>query len=350
MNNYNIKVKETQTELRLDIFLSQNLSGFSRNKIQALIKEGCVAIKLANNKKVITDCNYKVNTDEDYIITTANNNYNDSIEPYNYPLQILFEDEYILVINKPAGLVVHPGAGNKNNTLVNALVAKYGNKLSQLGGVERQGIVHRLDKDTSGVLLIAKTDYAHSKLGNQFAKHTIVRNYRALIWGVITPLNGLIDNIIGRSSQNRQKMAVLNNKNFLKQGQSFKDAAINNAINSDESPSYSRGKRAITIYSTLKITANKLFSLVDCSLKTGRTHQIRVHLSNLGHPVVADSLYGKKRSIVNNDFPTELTTLTRQALHAYKLEFIHPITNETMCFEAQEDKDLLQLYSKLFNN
>lgn len=349
MEDYIIKPEKFQTGLRLDVFLSKKITSISRSKIQNLIKKGSVAINRNNIITVVTECNYKVDENEDYFVKNEEKEIILDIKPFNYNLDILFEDDYILVINKPSGLVVHPGAGNTTNTLVNALVAKYGNKLSKLGGIERQGIVHRLDKDTSGVLLIAKTDYAHSMLSKQFAEHSIVRNYRALVWGVINPLNGVIDNIIGRSQANRQKMTVLNNKAFIQQGYSLKQNS-NLLENNIRDNVFGRGKRAITNYKTLKISNDKVFSLVDCSLQTGRTHQIRVHFSNVGNPIVGDSVYGKKHKNLSEQLNIQLSTLRGQALHAYKLGFVHPIHNKEVNFEVDEPENMLKLYNYLFKD
>lgn len=349
MEDYIIKPAELQTGLRLDVFLSQQITSISRSKIQNLIKKGFVSINKNNSNIVITECNYKVDENEEYIVKNEKKETTLDIIPFDYSLDIIFEDDYILVINKPSGLVVHPGAGNTNNTLVNALVAKYGNKLSKLGGIERQGIVHRIDKDTSGVLLIAKTDYAHSILSKQFADHSIIRNYRALVWGVINPLNGTIDNIIGRNQSNRQKMSVLNNKAFIHQGYSLKQTSdlLENNIRDNV---FGRGKRAITNYKTLKISKDKIFSLVDCSLQTGRTHQIRVHFSNIGNPIVGDIVYGKKNKNLSEQLNSKLSILKGQALHAYRLGFIHPIHKTEVIFEVSEPQNILELYDYLFNN
>ncbi|MGV3278507.1 RluA family pseudouridine synthase [Rickettsiales bacterium LUAb2] len=324
---YNIEINETQVGLRLDAVLTQGLPEFSRSKIQEYIKLGYLQIKQNDDWILCSSNNYKVKLGEQYKLSLIFTN-NKQIKPLDLDLEILFEDEYLLIINKPANLTVHPGAGNKDHTLVNALVARLGNDLSSTGGDDRQGIVHRLDKNTSGVMIIAKTDLVHRKLSEQFAVHSIKRNYRALVWGIIKPLSGTINNVIGRSNTNRKKMAVLTGEN--------------------------RGKRAITIYNTLKISDNKLFSLVDCELQTGRTHQIRVHLSNIGHNVIGDSMYGSKKTKIfeqlNSDLSQKLLNLNRQALHAYYLEFIHPITEELMSFNSNEPAELQEIYDLIFND
>ena len=235
----------------------------------------------------------------------------------------LFKD--IIVIDKPSGVVVHPGAGNYENTIVNGLLYKYQNKLSSIGGKLRPGIVHRIDKDTSGVIVVAKNDDAHIHLSEQFSKHTIKRTYETLIWGSLKPQSGTIQEKISRSIRNRQLMAVRKEK----------------------------GKIAITNYKTLKIFQNSdlpKISLVECKLETGRTHQIRVHMNFKGNPIIGDKSYGKsKRKFkkINPIIEKRINNFNRQALHAKSLGFIHPGSKKEIFFEAKRPKDFEELIKSL---
>ncbi|WP_390586537.1 RluA family pseudouridine synthase [Erythrobacter sp. MTPC3] len=238
--------------------------------------------------------------------------------PQNIPLNIAFEDEHLVVVNKPAGMVVHPAAGNPNGTLVNALLHHCRGQLSGIGGVARPGIVHRIDKDTSGLLVVAKSDAAHEGLAAQFADHSIHRRYLALCGGHPIPAAGTIDERIGRSDANRKKMAVLEKNS-------------------------SRGKHAITHYKVLKRLDDS--ALIECRLETGRTHQVRVHCASIGHALLGDPLYGKT--------PKSLKSLlserkfARQALHAAELGFVHPISGETVSFTAATPADMQELIDEL---
>ena len=250
------------------------------------------------------------------------------ILPANIKLNIVHEDKDILVVNKPAGMVVHPGAGNYDNTLVNALVHKYKKKLSNINGSTRPGIVHRIDKQTSGLLVIAKNNRAHGELGQQFSDHTIKRKYHALCWGVLRPMNGKIETLIGRNRNNRQLMSVTEIS----------------------------GKKAVTNYKTLKIFEIKnipRISFIECELETGRTHQIRVHMAYKGCSLLGDQQYGKKNlkfKKINVDFENKLKILSRQALHAKSLGFIHPTSKQYINFNSkvpQDFKKILDLLNKL---
>ena len=238
-----------------------------------------------------------------------------NVLPEEIPLDIVYEDESLLVVNKPAGLVVHPGAGNWNHTLVNGLLAHCGSGLSGIGGVRRPGIVHRIDKDTSGLLVVAKTDVAHLALAKQFEAHSIQREYQAFVWGRLNNEEGRIEGNIGRSTTNRQKMALVR----------------------------TGGKTAVTHYKRLAVFGSDLVSHIKCVLETGRTHQIRVHLSSIHHPLVGDSVYGHAPKNAT-DF---LRFFPRQALHAGVLGFVHPVTQEQMLFEAPLPKDLSELLDQL---
>jgi 23S rRNA pseudouridine1911/1915/1917 synthase len=246
----------------------------------------------------------------------------------NIPLHIVHEDNELIVINKPAGLVVHPAAGNRTGTLVNALIAHCGASLSGIGGETRPGIVHRLDKDTSGLLVVAKTDRAHRALAAQFADHGrergLERGYLALVWGVPDPREGAIDKPIGRDPKSRVKMAVR-----------------------------SGGRRAVTHYKTRAVyrdaKGRPVASLVECRLQTGRTHQIRVHLAKIGHPLLGDAVYGAgfrtRAALLSTKTKRALAAFERQALHAYLLGFKHPVSGETLRFEQNPPPDLAFLLS-----
>jgi len=235
------------------------------------------------------------------------------------PLDILYEDSEIIVIDKPAGLVVHPAPGNPDLTLVNALIAHCGYSLSGIGGVRRPGIVHRLDKDTSGILVAAKTDRAHHALSGQFEKRTAERAYLAVVWGVPTPASGRIEGNIGRDPRNRKKMTVVHG---------------------------GKGKPAATAYRRLK-RFGAVASLVECRLETGRTHQVRVHMTHAGHPLIGDPLYGRMTRARIKGLPetvvVALRSFPRQALHARLLAFDHPTTQERLRFESEMPNDMKEL-------
>jgi 23S rRNA pseudouridine1911/1915/1917 synthase len=242
------------------------------------------------------------------------------------PLDIVFEDQHLLVLDKPAGLVVHPAAGHEDGTLVNALVAHCGESLSGIGGVRRPGIVHRLDKDTSGLLVVAKTDAAHQGLSALFADHgrtgSLVREYQALAWGAPRMRNGTVDAPLGRHPHQREKIAIVSEE---------------------------RGRHAVTHW-RLEQQLGPV-CLISCRLETGRTHQIRVHLAHIGHPILGDSVYGagfkSKAAQLPEDGRLALTQLGRQALHAARLGFVHPVTGEELLFESEPPEDLSNLIMAL---
>ena len=280
--------------MRLDRFLADELPHFSRSRLQVLIREGHVTLneRPARPRETLRtgDMIRLVEPPPEKIAT----------EPENIPLDILFEDDDLLVINKPAGMVVHPGAGNTSRTLVNALLA-HCRTLSGIGGKERPGIVHRLDKETSGCLVVAKNDAAHHSLSRQFAERTVEKLYLALVAGTLQKAHGVIDAGIGRHPKHRKRMAV--NKE--------------------------RGRSARTDYRVVK--SRDGITLVECVLHSGRTHQIRVHLHHLGYPVLGDKVYGRQRT---PEFP-------RQMLHAWKLGFNHPRDGKRLTFEAPVPADFL---------
>ncbi len=323
MNNtikFSVNVKNSGK--RLDVFLSDNISQFTRSFFKKIIENKQVKLNNKISSSPATKVKYK-----DQITANIIENESNDIIPKKINLDIVYEDNYILVINKPKGMVVHPGAGNYKNTLVNALLFKYKKNLSNLNGTLRPGIVHRIDKNTSGLLVIAKNNLAHSNLGAQFSKHTIERKYLCLAWGVIRPLIGKINTLISRDKKNRQLMTV---------------SEIN-------------GRKAITNYKTIKVFNIKdipKISLIECELETGRTHQIRVHLKYKGTSLLGDKQYGKKNikfKKINNEFFTKLNELSGQALHAKTLGFKHPVTKKWMSFNSNLPDGFKKILSLLEN-
>ena len=321
-NSTKLLITEEDAGSRLDIVLTKLLPELTRSNLKKIIELNQVKI---NN--IITNSPSKKLKINDNIEINLLPKQEIKIEPYKTKLNIVFEDKDILVINKPAGMVVHPGAGNFTETLVNALIYKY-KKLSDLNGSTRPGIVHRIDKETSGLLVVAKNNKAHAHLGKQFNDHSIARTYQALVWGVLRPLSGRIETLIGRSRKNRQLMSVTE----------------------------ITGKKAVTNYSTLKVFDIKdipKISFVECQLETGRTHQIRVHMAYKGNSLLGDQQYGKKNlkfKKLNEEFAEKLKVLNRQALHAKNLGFIHPTTNKFISFESElptDFKKILNLLNKL---
>ena len=316
-------VKEDNHKQRVDIYLSKNINLFTRTHIQKFIRKGQLKI----NGNLVKTPSTKVNV-YDELILQVKIEKNEKLLPSNVNLNVTYEDQDILIINKPKGMVVHPGAGNFKNTLANALRYKYKDKLSDINGESRPGIIHRIDKNTSGLLVIAKNNLAHSKIAKQFSDHTIKRKYQCLVWGVLRPLNGRINTLLTRNKKNRKLMTV----------------------------SDMTGKKAITNYKTLKVFNIKnipKISFVECELETGRTHQIRVHLNFKGASLLGDSQYGKKNikfKKINENFLKILKNLEGQALHAKTLEFIHPSKNEIVNFNSKlpsEFKKILDLLNNL---
>jgi 23S rRNA pseudouridine1911/1915/1917 synthase len=327
MTNNTIKfsINEKDVGKRLDILLSEKITELTRSNLKKIIESKKVMI----GNFIVTSPSKKLRLNDRVAVNLVYEEKN-SLKPYKIKLNIIFEDKDILVLNKPAGMVVHPGAGNHDKTLVNALIYNYKKQLSNLSGDLRPGIVHRIDKDTSGLLVIAKNNKSHSNLGKQFSNHSIERKYLALVWGVIRPMNGRIETLISRNKKYRQLMAV----------------------------SDLNGKKAITNYKTIKVFDLKdipKISLIECRLETGRTHQIRVHMKYKGAPLLGDNQYGKKNikfKKINKDFDNKLNDLNRQALHAQSLGFFHPVKNEFINFDSQLPKDfkkLLDFLEKLNN-
>ncbi len=322
-NSTKFLITDQEMGSRLDIILVKLLPSLSRSNLKKIIESKQVKI----NNSIIESPSKKLK-ENDVIEINLIPKKEIKILSANIKLDIIYEDKDILVVNKPSGMVVHPGAGNYNNTLVNALIYKYKKKLSNINGNTRPGIIHRIDKETSGLLVVAKNNNAHADLGQQFSNHSIARTYHALCWGVLRPLSGRIETLIGRSRKNRQLMSVTEIS----------------------------GKKAITNYTTLKVFEIKdipKISFVECQLETGRTHQIRVHLAYKGCSLLGDQQYGKKNlkfKKINEDFESMLKILNRQALHAKSLGFIHPTTKKFMNFDSILPKDfkkILDLLNKL---
>ena len=305
---------------RIDKFLQSQLNELSRTRLQNVIRNGHVKL----NNVTINEVSKKIKN-EDKIEVNFPQPKETLIKPNKIPLNILYDDDDIIVINKYPGIVVHPGAGNYENTIVNGLLFKYQNNLSSVGGKLRPGIVHRIDKDTSGVIVVAKNDNAHLNLSKQFSNHTIKRKYEALVWGSLRPQKGKINERISRSVKNRQLMAVRKEK----------------------------GKIAITNYKTLEIFQNlnlPKISLVECTLETGRTHQIRVHMNFKGNSILGDKAYGKSKKKfkkIDLNIEKKINNFNRQALHAKSLGFIHPKTKKEIFFEAERPKDFDTLIKSL---
>ena len=320
--NINFIVKETENNLRVDVLINKREELISRTRIKNLILKE----KLKLNNEIITSPSKKVLTGDELSLQIPEPE-EASLKPYNFKLEIIHEDDDLLVINKPTGIIMHPGAGNYDKTLVNALVNYNKNSLSNIGDELRPGIVHRIDKNTSGLVVIAKNNETHENLSKQFNDHSITRIYQLLIWGKLRPSSGRIDTYITRSSKNRQLMEV----------------------------NRSKGKRAITNYKTIEIFENDktpTLSLVECKLETGRTHQIRVHMTYMGNSIVGDNKYKKKYKKLKNvevGLDSLLSKLDRQFLHAKTLGFVHPKTTEEMIFSSVLPKELNNILKMLKN-
>ena len=317
----NLLVGTQDDILRVDQFINKYEKDLSRSKIKNLILKKNLSInnKLNDDPSKKTKINDKIS-----LIIPEPEEVN--LKPFEYKIEIIYEDNDLLVLNKKADISMHPGAGNKDKTLVNALI-NYKKKLSNINGELRPGIVHRIDKHTSGLVVIAKNNFTHENLSNQFSEHSIERKYQTLVWGKLRPSNGKIETLITRSSKNRQLMSV----------------------------SLSKGKNSITNYKTLEIFEKETiptFSLVECKLETGRTHQIRVHMSYKGNNIVGDQKYKKKfRKIknINKDLEKKIKNLDRQFLHAVSLGFIHPTKNKRMNFKSKLPNELENILKNLRN-
>ena len=316
----NFIVKNKEKNLRVDTLLANQNNKLTRSRVKKLILENNLKI----NNLTSVDPSRKVKLNDEICLNIVEPK-KENLKPFKYNLDIIYEDKDLIVINKSAGISMHPGPGNYDNTIVNALINYSGNNLSNIGNELRPGIVHRIDKDTSGLVVIAKNNYSHENLSKQFSEHSITRVYYALVWGKIRPQNGKIETLIARSSKNRQMMEV----------------------------SFKKGKRAVTNYKTLQVyEAKKIptFSLVECKLETGRTHQIRVHLSNMGNNILGDKKYKKKfKKLINIDPSLEklINELNRQFLHAKSLGFNHPTNNKRLEFSSNLPSDLENILKKL---
>ncbi len=318
-----ISIRDDHAGKRLDKILSHMLPDLSRSRIQALIKEGCVVESSSGSERTIVAPSRAVKPGEHYALSIPEA---EDAEPaaQAIPIEIVFEDEHLVVVNKPAGMVVHPAPGSPDGTLVNALLHHCKGSLSGIGGVKRPGIVHRIDKDTSGLLVVAKHDKAHTGLAEQFAAHTVERRYRAVCKGQPNPHAGRIEGNIGRNPNDRKKMTVVKNG----------------------------GKPAVTHFRTLESfqqAGHAIASHIECRLETGRTHQVRVHMAHVGHPLVGDPLYARSSlpSFVKGDARTALSSFNRQALHAKTLGFLHPVSREPFKFDSELPYDFSRLLDGL---
>lgn len=302
METLNFNITEENSNIRIDRYLAEQCPDLSRSYIQKLVKDGAVFV---NNRQI--KANYKVQPQDQVILTIPDMQVPD-ILPENIPLDILYEDQWLLIVNKPKDMVVHPSAGHMEGTLVNAVMAHCGEHLSGINGVLRPGIVHRIDKDTTGALLICKDDTVHRDLAEQLKVHSIKRRYRAIVQGNLKEDQGTVDAPIGRHPTDRKKMAV----------------------------NYKNGKEAVTHYQVLERFGNATY--IECRLETGRTHQIRVHMASLGHPLLGDTIYGSSKNPYH---------LQGQALHAMILGFVHPITREYLEFQAPLPEYFIKLLDKL---
>lgn len=307
-----VKLEPGHAGWRLDRALAAAMPTMSRERLKALIRAGALA---PDGGDALRDPATKVRGDEALKLevpepTPAHNVAQD------IPLTIVFEDEHLLVLDKPAGLVVHPAAGNADGTLVNALLHHCGASLSGIGGVARPGIVHRIDKDTSGLMVAAKTDVAHEGLARQFAAHSIDRRYLAIVTGVPRTPAGTVDAPLARSSANRKKIAIANP---------------------------GKGKRAVTHWKRLTLLSDA--ALVECALETGRTHQVRVHMASIGHPLLGDPVYGRSGKAHREVLKS--LSFQRQALHAAELGFTHPVTKHRLSFSSGMPADMQELFSAL---
>ncbi|WP_075522663.1 RluA family pseudouridine synthase [Candidatus Pelagibacter communis] len=315
-------VNQEDHNKRVDAFINKFHQEISRTRIKNLILSE--KLKINNVKNINPSKKINKNDLVELIIPEPKKA---SLKPFKYELNIIYEDNDLLIINKPPGIIMHPGAGNYDNTIVNALVNYDKESLSNIGDELRPGIVHRIDKNTSGLVVIAKNNFTHEHLSKQFNKHTILRTYQLLTWGKLRPSNGKIETLIKRSTKNRQMMEVSNIK----------------------------GKKAITNYKTLEVFENDntpTLSFLECKLETGRTHQIRVHMNYLGNSIVGDDTYKKKFKkikIIDENLKTLLNNLKRQFLHAKTLGFTHPKTNKKMIFTANLPDDLEKILKILRN-
>ena len=319
-NIINFIVKQNSDKKRIDSYVFEKFSQLSRTRIKNLILDN----RLKINGKINRSPSKKINAGDNISLEIPEPKKT-SLKPFNFKLDVVYQDNDLIVINKPAGISMHPGPGNYDNTIVNALMNLEKMKLSNIGGELRPGIVHRIDKDTSGLVVIAKNNFSHQNISKQFSEHSIDRVYNALLWGKLRPQSGTIETFITRSSKNRQMMDV----------------------------SFTKGKKATTNYKTLKIFEGKkipIMSLIECKLETGRTHQIRVHMNYKGNQIVGDKKYKKKYKKlknVNEEIDKKISKLNRQFLHAKILGFNHPRSGKKLFFESNLPDDLKKIINVL---
>ena len=319
-NIINFVVTEDDENKRIDTLLAAYDKNLSRTRVKNLILDN----RLKINEIITIDPSKKV-IKKDKIYFEIEEPKKQSLKPYKFELNIIYEDKDLIVLDKPSGISMHPGPGNYDNTIVNALINYDGKNLSDMGDELRPGIVHRIDKDTSGLVVVAKNNRSHENLSKQFSEHTITRVYELLIWGKLRPQKGVIETFITRSSRNRQMMEV----------------------------SLRKGKKAITHYETLELFENEkvpTFSFIQCKLETGRTHQIRVHMSYKGNNILGDKKYKKKFKKIKNideDLNNKILRLERQFLHAKQLGFDHPTSNERLEFSSNIPSELNNIIKKL---
>ncbi|MDB2414627.1 RluA family pseudouridine synthase [Rickettsiales bacterium] len=315
VTSYKLTVTIQDKKKRLDKFIADNVEELSRGRIQNLIEKGHMTL----NGEIYENTKYKIKENDQIIINIPPPDPTHMIPNKDIKLSIIFEDEHMLIIDKQAGLTVHPGAGNHQDTMANALLHHCGDSLSGIGGVERPGIVHRLDKDTSGLIVAAKNDNAHQSLSKQISERTLKRQYMAVCWGVPTPDIGTFVGNIGRHRTDRKKMAV------TEEG----------------------GKEAITHYEVIEVFGDNIASLVKFKLETGRTHQIRVHAAYNGYPLIGDPAYGVIPKAKINNMPQEIAEICknfpRQALHSFHIGVEHPVTKDYIEFSSPIPKDISEL-------
>ena len=315
---YTFNIPEGKKKERLDIFLTNSIENATRSKVQKLIDAGFVTV---NGKTVKS--NYTIKPEDLIVATHPISPRPENVEPENIPLNIIYEDDYLIVVNKPAGMVAHPAYANYTGTLVNALL-HHSNSLSEVNNAIRPGIVHRIDKETSGLLVVAKDDYTHAKLAEQFSNHSVEREYHAICWGLFSEKSGQINSNITRSKKDRKKFTTSTNA----------------------------GKKALTAYQVIE--EFEFTSYIKLNLKTGRTHQIRVHLSSIGKPIFGDPTYGGRQVRFGSDIPNIklrvqnlLSDIKRQALHAKTLGFFHPHKKEVVRFNSSLPDDMQNLLNAL---
>jgi len=309
-NVFKLNIESELEGARLDAGLASNFNEVSRSFLAKLIEGGCVEV----NGKVETSKKYKLKLADEVVVNIPEVKALD-IKAENVPLDIVYEDEDLLVVHKPKGMVVHPAVGNYEGTLVNAIMYHCGDSLSSINGVARPGIVHRIDKDTSGLLMVAKNDFAHNSLASQLAEHSITRAYRAIVFNGFSEDEGTVDLPIGRDPKNRLRQAVIP----MVHGELVQGS-----------------RRAVTHYTQLEKLGR--FSYIEARLETGRTHQIRVHMAHIGHPLLGDDVYGPKKSPFNTE---------GQVLHAKLLGFVHPRTGEYMEFDSELPESFTKILNKL---